>query len=401
MITALARDIDFLTAEVAEGLDAAPDPPLPKEGPDEKAHQRPSNLLDESLDGFAAAHADIVVLGDERKFVRRRTLTPGKVALISGGGSGHEPLHAGFVGPGMLDAACPGQVFTSPTPDQMSRRDRGGRYRRGRPADRQELRRRRHELRDGRRDGRDADGRRIVTVVTDDDVAVRRTRPGRPAGAASPGRWSSRRSSAPPPSSRRDARRAAGPRPGGQRTHALDGRRAHLLHRAGRGQADLRARRRGNGNGRRHPRRARPPPGEARPADAIAEEMLRAILRDLGRQAGRDLLLLVNGFGGTPLIELYLMVNGRPSDILDGAGIDGGPLPDRLLRHLARHGRVSRSRCTALDDETDGAVGRAGPHARAALGHVSPRTFHRATVPKVAPRRIAPAEKSNQEEGAK
>ena len=76
-------------------------------------------VLEESLDGFAAAHADILLLGAERKFVRRRTLKPGKVALISGGGSGHEPLHAGFVGLGMLDAACPGQVFTSPTPDQM------------------------------------------------------------------------------------------------------------------------------------------------------------------------------------------------------------------------------------------------------------------------------------------
>src|SRR5271170_1350160 len=79
----------------------------------------PQTLLDESLDGFVAAHSDVVVAGEERKFVRRKTLTPGKVALISGGGSGHEPLHAGFVGPGMLDAACPGQVFTSPTPDQM------------------------------------------------------------------------------------------------------------------------------------------------------------------------------------------------------------------------------------------------------------------------------------------
>src|SRR5258705_10070747 len=76
-------------------------------------------ILVESLDGFAAAHADIVTLGAEYKFVRRRALKPGKVALISGGGSGHEPLHAGFVGLGMLDAACPGQVFTSPTPDQM------------------------------------------------------------------------------------------------------------------------------------------------------------------------------------------------------------------------------------------------------------------------------------------
>src|SRR5258705_16245 len=78
-----------------------------------------ATILDESLDGFAAAHADLVTLGAERKFVRRRVLAPGKVALISGGGSGHEPLHAGFVGRGMLDAACPGQVFTSPTPDQM------------------------------------------------------------------------------------------------------------------------------------------------------------------------------------------------------------------------------------------------------------------------------------------
>src|SRR5262245_8912404 len=76
-------------------------------------------VLSERLDGFAAAHADIVTLGVERKFVQRKTLRRGKVALISGGGSGHEPLHAGFVGTGMLDAACPGQVFTSPTPDQM------------------------------------------------------------------------------------------------------------------------------------------------------------------------------------------------------------------------------------------------------------------------------------------
>ena len=78
------------------------------------------SLLTESLEGFAAAHADILVLAGGHKFVRRRALKPGKVALISGGGSGHEPLHAGFVGTGMLDAACPGQVFTSPTPDQIA-----------------------------------------------------------------------------------------------------------------------------------------------------------------------------------------------------------------------------------------------------------------------------------------
>lgn len=77
------------------------------------------DFLSESLAGFATAHDDLVTLNTEPVFLRRKVLTQGKVALVSGGGSGHEPLHAGFVGYGMLDAACPGQVFTSPTPDQM------------------------------------------------------------------------------------------------------------------------------------------------------------------------------------------------------------------------------------------------------------------------------------------
>jgi len=77
-------------------------------------------LLDESLQGFAKAYSDIIQLHTQPTVVTQNTPTPAnKVALISGGGSGHEPLHTGFVGKGMLDAACPGQVFTSPTPDQM------------------------------------------------------------------------------------------------------------------------------------------------------------------------------------------------------------------------------------------------------------------------------------------
>src|SRR6266480_634042 len=77
------------------------------------------NVLSESLAGFCAAHSDIVRIGEHAPFVQRRRLRTGKVALVSGGGSGHEPLHTGFVGHGMLDAACPGQVFTSPTPNQI------------------------------------------------------------------------------------------------------------------------------------------------------------------------------------------------------------------------------------------------------------------------------------------
>src|SRR5215510_442340 len=78
-----------------------------------------ADVVSESLAGFCAAHSDIVRIGEQAPFVLRRNLKAGKVALVSGGGSGHEPLHSGFVGHGMLDAACPGQVFTSPTPDQM------------------------------------------------------------------------------------------------------------------------------------------------------------------------------------------------------------------------------------------------------------------------------------------
>lgn len=76
-------------------------------------------MLTESLAGFASAHHELLEVQFEPTFVSRKQKAKNKVALISGGGSGHEPLHAGYVGSGMLDAACPGQVFTSPTPDQM------------------------------------------------------------------------------------------------------------------------------------------------------------------------------------------------------------------------------------------------------------------------------------------
>ena len=77
------------------------------------------NLLSESLQGFASAHSDLVSLNLDPNYLTRANKAKNKVVLISGGGSGHEPLHTGFVGYGMLDAACPGHVFTSPTPDQM------------------------------------------------------------------------------------------------------------------------------------------------------------------------------------------------------------------------------------------------------------------------------------------
>jgi dihydroxyacetone kinase-like protein len=81
----------------------------------------PENVVPEALAGIAAAHADLVRVDfDQQLVIRADAPVSGKVGLVSGGGSGHEPLHGGFVGAGMLDAACAGAVFTSPVPDQMA-----------------------------------------------------------------------------------------------------------------------------------------------------------------------------------------------------------------------------------------------------------------------------------------
>ncbi|PSJ29099.1 dihydroxyacetone kinase subunit DhaK [Streptosporangium nondiastaticum] len=81
----------------------------------------PESVVPDALRGMAAAHPELTVDVEHRVVVRRDAPVAGKVGLVSGGGSGHEPLHGGFVGYGMLDAACPGEVFTSPVPDQMVR----------------------------------------------------------------------------------------------------------------------------------------------------------------------------------------------------------------------------------------------------------------------------------------
>ena len=79
----------------------------------------PENVVKEALAGMAAAHGDLLRVIEPNVVVRADAPRQGKVGIISGGGSGHEPMHGGFVGRGMLDAACAGDVFTSPVPDQM------------------------------------------------------------------------------------------------------------------------------------------------------------------------------------------------------------------------------------------------------------------------------------------
>src|SRR5512147_265929 len=85
-----------------------------------KLINKPEDVVTEALGGMAVAHSDLIKVHYNPNFiVRADAPVQGKVGIVSGGGSGHEPMHGGFVGKGMLDAACPGNVFTSPTPDQM------------------------------------------------------------------------------------------------------------------------------------------------------------------------------------------------------------------------------------------------------------------------------------------
>jgi dihydroxyacetone kinase-like protein len=261
-------------------------------------------ILAESLDGFAAAHADIVTLGAEHKFVRRRALKPGKVALISGGGSGHEPLHAGFVGLGMLDAACPGQVFTSPTPDQMVAAvgavGTGGgcifivKNYEGDVMNFQMA--------------AELAGANVATIVTDDDVAVEAST------------WSTGRrgvagtliveklvGAAAEQGATMSQLKVLGDRVN-RRTRSMGvALTSCTVPAAGKPTFTLGDDEMEMGVG------IHGEPGRRRvqlaSADAIADEMVGAIMNDLEPTPGAEPLLLVNGFGGTPAMELYLMVN--------------------------------------------------------------------------------------------
>ena len=272
-------------------------------------------VLEESLDGFAAAHADILLLGAERKFVRRRTLKQGKVALISGGGSGHEPLHAGYVGLGMLDAACPGQVFTSPTPDQMIEAaadvDTGAGVL--------------FIVKNYEGDvmnftmAAEMAGGEVASVVTNDDVAVEKSTytTGR-RGVAGTLIVEKMVGAAAETGMPLAALTSLGDEVN-RRTRSMG---VALLPctvpAAGRPNFTLADNEMEMGVGiHGEPGRRRVPLASA---DAIAAELCEAILKDLAPRPGSEVLLLVNGFGATPLIELYLMVNSARR-ILDGAGI--------------------------------------------------------------------------------
>jgi dihydroxyacetone kinase-like protein len=278
-------------------------------------------VLAESLDGFAAAHADIVTLGAARQFVRRTTLKPGKVALISGGGSGHEPLHAGFVGHGMLDAACPGQVFTSPTPDQMLAAaeavDTGAGVLfivKNYSGDMMNFQMAAEML--------DRDN---ATVIVNDDVAVENSTytTGRRGVAGTlivekvVGAAAERGDDLAALKKLGDAVNTATASMGVALTSCTVPAAGKPTFVIGPDEMEMGVGIHGE------PGRRRVKLGSA---DEIAAELTSAILKDLSLKPGQEVLLLVNGFGGTPLLELYLMVN-AVHKVLGGTGI-------KVARHL-------------------------------------------------------------------
>jgi len=271
-----------------------------------KLINRPQMVVRESLAGLALAHPDLVEVHTDPTYVLRAGgRVPGKVGIVSGGGSGHEPMHAGYVGRGMLDAACPGDIFTSPTPDQIEQASRAVDSGAGVL----------HIVKNYTGDVMNfemaaelcrAGGITVEAVVINDDVAVR-------------------------DSLYTAGRRGVGTTVLAEKICGAAAERGYDLQQL----AGLCTR--VNANGRSIgvaltsctvPAAGRPTfeigeaelefgigihgePGRERlpmqPAQAIVAMMARAVTGDLGLRRGEQVIALVNGMGGTPLIELYIV----------------------------------------------------------------------------------------------
>src|SRR5690242_8479153 len=271
-----------------------------------KLINKPEDVVKEALAGMAAAHADLIRVDIENQvIIRRNAPVQGKVGVISGGGSGHEPMHGGFVGVGMLDAACPGAVFTSPVPDQMllatKAVDGGAGVL--------------HVVKNYTGDVLNfemaaelaaADGIKVESVVTNDDVAVQ------------------------------DSLYTAGRRGVGV-TVLLEKIVGGLAETGAPLEAVAALARKVNAQGRSMgmaltsctvPMAGKPTfdlgedemeigigihgePGRRRvklaSADEITEMLATPVVEDLGLKSGDQVLAFVNGMGGTPLIELYVV----------------------------------------------------------------------------------------------
>jgi dihydroxyacetone kinase-like protein len=279
----------------------------------------PKDVVTESVEGFVSAHADIVRASTDPLFVVRADAPSAKVGIISGGGSGHEPLHGGFVGFGMLDAAVPGAVFTSPTPDPIVAATAAVNGGRGVL----------HIVKNYTGDVLNfetaaelaaADGIEVRSIIVNDDVAVqdslytagRRGVAGtvlveKIAGAAAQ-RGDSLAQVAAVAEKVIGQVRSMGvaltpcvvPH-AGEPSFALDDDEIEIgigIHgEPGREKIKL------------------------EPADAIVDRLLGPILDDIPFESGDEALLLVNGMGGTPQIELYIVYR-RAAQVLAERGIE-------------------------------------------------------------------------------
>jgi phosphoenolpyruvate---glycerone phosphotransferase subunit DhaK len=279
----------------------------------------PDNVLRDELEGIAAAHGDRVRVSFDPAFiVRADAPVQGKVGIVSGGGSGHEPMHGGYVGMGMLDAACPGEVFTSPTPDQMleaTKAVNGGagvlHIVKNYTGDVMNF--------EMAADLGQGEGIEVEAVVTNDDVAVQ------------------------------DSLYTAGRR--GVGVTVLAEKICGAAAEEGRPLTEVaEICRRVNAQGRSMgmaltpcitPSAGEPnftladdemeigigihgEPGRERmkiePAAKVVERLAGAVIEDLPFESGDQVLAFVNGMGGTPLIELYIVYN-ELHKLLEGRGI--------------------------------------------------------------------------------
>ncbi|PWH14736.1 MAG: dihydroxyacetone kinase subunit DhaK [Anaerolineae bacterium] len=270
-----------------------------------KLINHPENVVREELEGIALAHADLIKVHFDPNFIYRADAPrAGKVAIVSGGGSGHEPMHGGFVGYGMLDAACPGAVFTSPTPDQMleaAKTVHGGNgvlfIVKNYTGDVMNF--------EMAADLAMAEGIEVQSVVIDDDVAVENSlytagRRGvgttvlaeKICGAAAEAGYSLSQLA-------HLCRKVNGW--GRSMGMALT---SCTVPHVGKPTFDLPEDQMEIGIGiHGEPGRSRLP---LKTADEIVEMLMGPILSDLPFKAGDEVLLFVNSMGGTPLIELYI-----------------------------------------------------------------------------------------------
>ncbi len=285
-----------------------------------KLINNPDDVLIETVEGFAAAHHDLVTAYYDPIFIARATpAAPGRVAVVSGGGSGHEPLHGGFVGEGMLDAAVPGAMFTSPTPDQIEAAIKQANAGAGvltivknYTGDVMNF--------EMAAELAEADDIEIASVLVNDDVAVEDST------------WTAGRRGVAGTVVVEKIAGASAARGDNLATVTANAQRvidnvrsmgvalsACTVPHVGKPSFDLADNEIEIGIGiHGEPGRHRVP---IEPADAITDKLLEPILTDLQAKAGDRVLLFVNGMGGTPASELYIVFR-HANKVLADRGIE-------------------------------------------------------------------------------